>query len=115
MRRLMRSKIHKAIVTQADLSYVGSITIDQDLMDAVGLWDGEKVLVVSNTCSARLEIYTIVGERGNGEICVSGAAAHLISMNEEIIIVGFELTDRAIKPPVIMASDRNRQFVQLIE
>jgi aspartate 1-decarboxylase len=84
-------------------------------MDAVGLWDGERVLVVSNTCSARLEIYTIVGERGNGEICVSGAVAHLISVDEEIIIVGFELTDRAIEPPVIVPSDRNRQFVQLIE
>ena len=64
MRWQMRSKIHKATVTQADLDYVGSITIDTDLLDAVGLWEGEKVLVVSNTTGARLETYVIPGERG---------------------------------------------------
>ncbi len=111
----MRSKIHKAIVTQADLNYVGSITIDQDLMDAVGLWDGEKVLVVSNTSGARLETYTIAGERGSGEVCMNGAAAHLINVDEEIIIVGFELTDKAIEPKVIMPQNRNKSFVKLLE
>ena len=115
MRWLMRSKIHKAIVTQADLNYVGSITIDQDLMDAVGLWAGEKVLVVSNTSGARLETYTISGPRGSGEICVNGAAAHLISQGEEIIIVGFELTATPIETKVIMPSDQNRQFEYLEE
>jgi aspartate 1-decarboxylase len=64
MRWVMRSKIHKATVTQADLDYVGSITIDQNLLDATGLWPGEKVLVVSNTSGARLETYTIAGPRG---------------------------------------------------
>jgi aspartate 1-decarboxylase len=115
MRWLMRSKIHKAIVTQADLNYVGSITIDEDLMDACGLWDGEKVLVVSNTSGARLETYTIAGKRGSGEICMNGAAAHLINVHEEIIIVGFELTDKPIQPKVIMPSDQNRSYVELTE
>ena len=78
MRWLMRSKIHNATVTEANLAYVGSITIDQDLLDKVGLWPGERVLVVSNTSGARLETYVIAGERGSGEICMNGAAAHLI-------------------------------------
>ena len=84
-------------------------------MDAAGLWDGEKVLVVSNTSGARLETYTIAGRRGSGEICMNGAAAHLISEGEEIIIVGFELTDKPIEPKVIMPSEQNTQFVSLIE
>ena len=112
MRWLMRSKIHKAIVTEANLNYVGSITIDQD---AVGLWEGEKVLVVSNTSGARLETYTIAGRRGSGEICVNGAAAHLINIDEEIIVIGFELTDKVIQPQVIMPSNRNREFELLTE
>ena len=112
---VVKSKIHRVKVTGADLNYIGSITIDEDLMDACGLWDGEKVLVVSNTSGARLETYTIAGKRGSGEICVNGAAAHLINVDEEIIIVGFELTDKAIEPKVIMPSERNRKFVRLKE
>ena len=96
MRWQMRSKIHKATVTQADLDYVGSITIDTDLLDAVGLWEGEKVLVVSNTTGARLETYVIPGERGRGDICVNGAAAHLIGEGEDIIVMGFELSDKKV-------------------
>tara|TARA_R110002072_G_scaffold13418_10_gene56225 strand:- start:2355 stop:2789 length:435 start_codon:yes stop_codon:yes gene_type:complete len=115
MRTLMRSKIHKAIVTEANLNYVGSITIDQDLMDAVGLWVGEKVLIVSNTSGARLETYTIAGNRGSGEICVNGAAAHLINVDEEIIVIGFELTDKPVSPKVIMPTNRNREFEYLVE
>lgn len=115
MRWLMRSKIHKAIVTQADLDYVGSITIDSDLLEAVGLWPGEKVLIVSNTTGARLETYTIVGEPGSGEICVNGAAAHQIGAGEEIIIVGFELSHERIDTKVILTSNRNEIFVYLQE
>ena len=106
MRWLMRSKIHQATVTQADLHYVGSITIDPNLLEAVGLWAGEKVLVVSNTSGARLETYIIEAERGTGEICVNGAAAHLINEGEEIIIMGFELTDKPIQPKVILITDK---------
>ena len=115
MRWLMRSKIHKAIVTQADLNYVGSITIDRNLMDAVGLWEGEKVLVVSNTTGARLETYVIEGQAGSGDICVNGAAAHLVGAGEEVIIVGFELSATPVEPQVIMPSKQNREFEYLIE
>ena len=77
MRSLLRSKIHLATVTEANLDYVGSITIDKNLIDAVGLWVGEKVLVVSATTGTRLETYVIEGEPGSGVIGINGAAAHL--------------------------------------
>ena len=115
MRWVLRSKIHKAIVTEANLDYVGSITIDEDLLDAVGLWVGEKVQIVSNTSGARLETYTIAGERGSGEICVNGAASHLVDEGEEIIIMGFELADKPISPRVILMHDENTRFEQLYE
>ena len=108
MRWVMRSKIHKATVTQADVNYVGSITIDEDLMDRVGLWTREKVLVVSNTSGARLETYAIPGERGSGVINMNGAAAHLIKAGEEIIIIGFELTGVPIETKQILVDKQNR-------
>jgi len=113
MRWILRSKIHKAIVTEADLDYVGSITIDEDLIDKVGLLPGEKVLVVDNTNGARLETYVIVGERGSGIICMNGAAAHLIKKKDEIIIMGFELTDKLIKSKNILV-DKNNKFVKYL-
>lgn len=115
MRWVMRSKIHQATVTQADLHYVGSITIDEDLLDEVGLWAGEKVLVVSNTSGARLETYTIAGERGARDICLNGAAAHLIGVGEEIIIMGFELSGKPLRPKVIVMSPDNSDFRHLYE
>lgn len=116
MRWVMRSKIHKATVTQADLNYVGSITIDQKLLDAVGLWPGEKVLVVSNTSGARLETYVIAGAHGHGDICVNGAAAHQIGKDEEVIVMGFELTDKPIGSKVVLVTDkRNLEFTPLVE
>ena len=108
MRWVMRSKIHNATVTEANLHYVGSITIDEDLLDRVGLWPGEKVLVVSNTSGSRLETYVIAGERGSGDMCMNGAAAHLIGAGEQIIVMGFELVDRPIKPKVILVNAENR-------
>ncbi len=113
MRWVLRSKIHKAYVTEANLNYVGSITIDEDLIDAVGLWPNEKVMVVSNTSGARLETYVIRGEAGSGEICMNGAAAHLIEVGEEIIIMGFELTDKAVAPKVIL-TDRSNRIVRYL-
>jgi len=115
MRWVMRSKIHNATVTEANLAYVGSITIDSELLDAVGLWPGEKVLVVSNTTGARLETYTIAGARGSGDICVNGAAAHLIGEGEEVIIMGFELTAEPIVPSVILVDGQNRLVRRLVE
>jgi aspartate 1-decarboxylase len=113
MRWVLRSKIHKAVVTEANLSYIGSITIDQDLIDRVKFWPGEKVLIVSNTSGARLETYVIPGERGSGVICMNGAAAHLIEAGEEIIIMGFELTDKPITPSIILVTPNN-QFAQVL-
>ena len=108
MRWVLRSKIHKATVTDANVAYVGSITIDEALIERVGLWPGEKVLVVSNTSGARLETYVIAGERDSGVINMNGAAAHLIKRGEEIIIIGFELTERPIAPRQILVDGQNR-------
>lgn len=113
MRCVLRSKIHKAIVTEANLNYIGSITIDEDLIEKAGFWPGEKVLVVSNTSGVRLETYIIVGERGSGIICMNGAAAHLIKIGEEIIIMGFELTDKPIKPKNILVN-KNNKFLKFL-
>ncbi|MFA5413357.1 MAG: aspartate 1-decarboxylase [Patescibacteria group bacterium] len=113
MRFVLRSKIHKAIVTEANLDYIGSITIDENLIDKVGFWPGEKVLVVSNTSGARLETYIIAGERGSGIICMNGASAHLIKTGEEIIIMGFELTAKPIKPKNILVNKKNK-FVKYL-
>ena len=109
----MRSKIHKATVTEANLDYTGSITIDEDLVEKVGLWSGEKVLVVDNTNGVRLETYVIIGERGSGIICVNGAAAHKIKVDDEIIIMGFELTDEPIQPKNILV-DKENKFVKYL-
>jgi aspartate 1-decarboxylase len=115
MRELLRSKIHNATVTEAKLSYVGSITIDRELIDRVGIWAGEKVLVVSNTTGARLETYVIGGERGSGYIAMNGAAAHLIHAGEQIIIMGFELANEPIAPQIILVDDQNRFLRYLSE
>lgn len=115
MRHLLRSKIHKATVTEADVSYVGSISIDQDLIERVGLWPGEKVLVTSNTSGARLETYVIPAPAGSGTICMNGAAAHLIKRGEEIIIMGFELTDQLLNPKVILVDKENKFIKNLVE
>jgi len=108
MRWILRSKIHKATVTKADLNYIGSITIDEDLIEKAGFWPGEKVLVVSNTSGARLETYIIVGKRDSGIICMNGAASHLIKVGEEIIVMGFELTNKPIKLQNILVDKDNK-------
>jgi aspartate 1-decarboxylase len=113
MRWVLRSKIHKATVTEANVAYIGSITIDQNLAEQVGFWDGERVLITSNTSGARLETYVILGESGSGTICMNGAAAHLIKAGEEIIIMGFELTDRPVTPRVVLV-DRQNRFVRYL-
>lgn len=108
MRWVMRSKIHKATVIQADVNYVGSITIDEALMERVGLWAGERVLVVSNTSGARLETYVIPGPRDSGVINMNGAAAHLVKAGEEIIIIAFELSGVPVTPKQILVDKQNR-------
>lgn len=113
MRSLVRSKIQKAKVTQADLHYIGSITIDQDLIEKSGLWVGERVLVVSVTSGARLETYVITGERNSGIISVNGAAAHLIKEGEELIILGFEITNEPVEMKNIIV-DENNKFARYV-
>ena len=113
MRQIIRSKIHKATVTDADVNYIGSITIDEELIDKVGFWPGERVLVVSNTTGERLETYVIVGESRAGKICMNGGAAHLIKPGEEIIIMAFEITDEKIKSAFILV-DENNKFVKYL-
>jgi len=96
------------MVTEANIDYIGSITIDKDLIERAGFWPGEKVLVVSNTTGQRLETYVIVGEKGSGVICMNGAAAHIIKVDEEIIIMGFELASEPLNPTIVLVDRANR-------
>ncbi|MBP5290256.1 MAG: aspartate 1-decarboxylase [Paludibacteraceae bacterium] len=106
---ILKSKIHRVRVTEANLDYVGSITIDEDLMDAAGIVAGEKVQVVDNTNGARLETYTIPGRRGSGEICMNGAAAHLMHPGDTVIIMAYALMTpdeaKGFKPQIIFPVD----------
>ena len=108
MRSLLRSKLHLATITEANPDYVGSITIDKSLIEAVDLWPGEKVLVVNQTTGVRLETYVIEGEAGSGVIEINGAAAHLVNPGEKVIIMGFELTTKPIIPKVVLLDAQNR-------
>ncbi len=113
MRWLLRSKIHKATVTDANVEYIGSLEIDQDLLGKIGLWPGEKVLVSSLDTGERLETYVISAKRGSGIICMNGAAAHVIKQGEQVIIMGFELSDQPIESKVILVDEKN-QFVRYL-
>ena len=113
MREVLQSKIHQARVTQADLSYVGSITIDSSLMEKIDLWPGQKVLIVSNTSGARLETYVIAGGPNSGTICINGAAAHLIKKGEEVIIIGFQWSEKPIEAKCILVNESN-EFVRYL-
>ena len=112
MRIMMKSKIHRATVTQADLHYVGSVTIDADLLDAAELLEGEQVAIVDNTNGARIETYVIPGPRGTGVIGINGAAAHLVHPGDLVIIMSYALMDeaeaRTMKPRVVHVDERNR-------
>lgn len=102
---ILKSKIHRVVVTEANLNYIGSITIDEDLMDASGILSGERVSVVDNTNGARLETYVIPGQRGSGVICMNGAAAHLIKKGDVVIIMAYALMTpdeaREFKPQIV--------------
>ncbi len=112
MRIMMKSKIHRATVTQADLDYVGSVTLDAALMEAADLLEGEQVAIVDITNGARIETYVIPGPRGSGVIGINGAAAHLVHPGDLIIIMSYAVvTDaeaRAMKPHVVHVDERNR-------
>ena len=90
-RTMMKGKIHRATVTEANLDYVGSITIDEDILDAVDMLPNEKVAIVNNNNGARFETYIIAGERGSGVVCLNGAAARLVQPNDIVIIISYAL------------------------
>ena len=108
MRFVLRSKIHRATVTDANLNYIGSITIDSALLKKVGIIEGEKVLVTSVTSGSRLDTYVIAGEADSGVVCINGSAAHLIKKGEIVVIMGFELTDSIIEPSIVNVDSKNR-------
>ena len=112
MRIMMKSKIHRATVTQADLDYVGSVTLDIALMEAADLLEGEQVAIVDITNGARIETYVIPGPRGTGVIGINGAAAHLVHPGDLVIIMSYAVLEdteaRALKPRVVHVDEKNR-------
>ena len=116
MIEVLKSKIHRVRVTQANLNYVGSITIDEDLMDAAGMIEGEKVQVLDINNGERLETYIIKGERGSGAICLNGAAARKVAVDDLVIIVSYALMDfeeaKSFKPSVIFPDSAPNSLVK---
>ena len=120
IRTMLKSKIHRATVTQADLHYVGSVTVDEDLMDAADLLAGEQVTIVDITNGARLETYVIAGERGTGVLGINGAAAHLVHPGDLVILISYAAMDdaeaRTYQPRVVFvdsAGDRPNRVAEL--
>ena len=108
--QVLKSKIHRVTVTEANLDYIGSITIDEDFMNAANIFAGEKVQVVDNTNGARIETYVIPGKRGSGCICINGAAAHLVHVGDVVIIMAYALmTEDEVKvfKPAIVFPENN--------
>lgn len=114
MRAVLKSKIHRAWVTDCNTEYIGSILIDEDLMDKVDLWNFEKVLVSDVTNGNRFETYAIAGERGSGVCSVQGAAARLSAKGNCLIIMSFEYTEEPVDPQMILVNEENR-FVEFLE
>ena len=112
LRTMLTSKIHRATVTQADLHYVGSVTVDEDLMDAADLLEGEKVAIVDVTNGARLETYVITGPRGSGIVGINGAAARLVHPGDLVILIAYGQMDdteaRTRRPRVVFVDADNR-------
>jgi aspartate 1-decarboxylase len=112
-RTMLKSKIHRATVTHADLHYVGSITLDEDLMDAADLLAGEQVTIVDVTNGARLETYVIPGERASGVVGINGAAAHLVHPGDLVIVISYagmdDATARAYQPRVVFVDSTGVQ------
>jgi aspartate 1-decarboxylase len=116
-RTMMNGKIHRATVTEANLNYVGSITIDEDIIDAVGMTANEKVQIVNNNNGARLETYIIPGERGSGVVCLNGAAARLVQEGDIVIIISYALVAEEKVPahtPKVAIMDENNRIKELI-
>jgi aspartate 1-decarboxylase len=107
LRTVLKSKLHRASITDANVDYEGSITIPTDLMAAADLWDGEKVLVTSITSGARLETYVIPGPEGSGQIVINGAAAHLINTGHRVTIMAWAVTDKPVVPKRLLLNEHN--------
>ena len=118
-RTMMKSKLHRATVTEANLNYVGSITIDEDLMDAANIWANEKVQIVNNNNGARFETYVIKGPRGSGVICLNGAAARQVQPGDTVIIISYagmtEEEARTYKPSIVILDENNAPVTNLTE
>jgi aspartate 1-decarboxylase len=118
-RMMMRAKIHRATVTEANLNYVGSITVDEDILDAVGIFPHEQVQIVDNNNGARFETYAIAGPRGSGMICLNGAAARLVQPGDIIIIMAYSMmTDdaaRVLEPRIAILGEENRVLEMLFK
>ncbi len=114
MRWMLRGKIHRATVTETRLDYEGSITIDEDLLDRAGIWVGEKVTIADVNNGSRFDTYTLPGKRGSGIIAVNGAAAHLVSEGDLVIIMAYELVDEPIKAKVLLVDSNNRVARELV-
>ncbi|MGA9173962.1 MAG: aspartate 1-decarboxylase [Thermoactinomyces sp.] len=116
-RTMMKAKIHRATVTEANLNYVGSITIDEEILERVDILPNEKVQIVNNNNGARLETYVIPGKRGSGVICLNGAAARLVQPGDVVIIMSYAMMDeqtaRTHKPKIALLDEQNR-IVQMI-
>src|SRR5687768_18538838 len=115
-RTMFKSKIHRATVTHADLHYVGSVTVDLDLLDAADILPGELVAIVDVTNGARLETYTIAGERGSGVIGINGPAAHLVQENDTVILItyaGMTTEEAKAYEPLVVHVDHNNKVIQL--
>lgn len=107
-REVLKSKLHRAMITDADVDYEGSIEIPRDLMDGADLWAGEKVLVASITTGARLETYVLEGKPGTGIILINGGAAHLIKAGERVTIMAFAISETQITPRILLLDRRNQ-------
>jgi len=111
-RTMMKSKLHQATVTEANLNYVGSVTIDEELMEKVDILPNERVQIVNNHNGARFETYAIAGERGSGIICLNGAAARLVQPGDQVIIISYALMSeeeaKTYRPKVALLDQRNR-------
>ena len=114
MRNVLRSKIHRAYITDANPDYVGSVIIDRELMEKVDLWEFEKVMICDVTNGNRWETYVLPGDRGSGTVSVQGAGAKLCQIDDCVIILSFEVSDVPIEPKMILVNHEN-EFVEYIE
>jgi aspartate 1-decarboxylase len=113
----MKAKIHRATVTESNLNYVGSITIDEDILDAVDMIPNEKVQIVNNNNGARFETYIIPGKRGSGVMCLNGAAARLVQEGDTIIVISYAMYDEAeakIHQPKVAIMDKNNMIQEML-